>query len=147
MRHRLGGLQNVFMGLGADNIPFELDNSWGDNVNLNEVVTKMFDDALKRLFKPNDIYGFDYKVTGDISLFKIMFGHEPAYKHDPYLMFCISSNRLDSYMKKGVARGYYGRDVEITYMKTAAEEDCDKEFLDFLDKWYPQFMETIVKVL
>lgn len=147
MRHRLGGLQNVYMGLGADNIPYELDNSWSDNEKLNAVVSEMFDDALEKLFKPNDIYGFDYKVTGDICSFQIMFGCEPAYKHDPYLMLSISSNLLDSYMEKGAARGYYGKDVEITYKKTVAEEDCDKDFLDFLDKWHSQLMETIVIVL
>lgn len=38
MRHRLGGIQNVYMGLGIDNIPYELDNSWSDNVKLNEQV-------------------------------------------------------------------------------------------------------------
>lgn len=100
MRHRLGGLQNVYMGLGADNIPFELDNSWSDNEKLNAVVREMFDDALEKLFRPNDIYGFDYKVTGDIRSFQIMFGCEPTYKHDPYLMFLISSNRLDSCIKR-----------------------------------------------
>lgn len=147
MRHRLGGLQNVYMGLGADNIPYELDNSWSDNEKLNAVVREMFDDALEKLFRPNDIYGFDYKVTGDIRSFQIMFGCEPAYRHDPYLMFLISSNRLDSCIKKGVAKGYYGKDVEMAYRNTAAEEDCDKDFLDFLDKWHSRLMETIVKVL
>lgn len=144
MRHRLGGLQNVYIGLDGDNIPYELDNSWSDNEKLNAVVEKMFDDALDKIFKPNGIHGFDYKVIGDIKSFQIMFGYEPAYKHYPYLMFSISSNRPDSYMKKGVARDYYGSDVEITYKKTVAEEGCDKEFLDFLDKWYSQLMETIV---
>jgi len=33
MRHRIGGLENVYMGLGVDNLPYELDNSWSRNYN------------------------------------------------------------------------------------------------------------------
>lgn len=146
MRHRLGGLESAYMGLGADNIPYELDNSWSNNENLNTIADKMFDEALEILFEPNGVCGFDYKVIGNIKDFTILFGREPAYKHDSYLMYCITSNRKNSYMKKGTARGYYGRDVEITYDKTVRDDDCDKVFVDFLDKWYPRLMETLVTV-
>lgn len=143
MRHRIGGLENVYMGLGADNIPYELDNTWSDNKELNGIADKMLDDALEKIFKPNDIEGFDFKVVGDKSKFVVMFGFEPAYKHDPYMMCCITSYYKDSYIEKGVATDYYGKGVEIDYRKTVIEDDCDKVFIEFVDEWYPKLLDTL----
>lgn len=36
MRHRIGGLENVYMGLGADNIQYELNNTWSGNKDLGD---------------------------------------------------------------------------------------------------------------
>lgn len=80
MRHRIGGLENVYMGLGADNIPYELDNTWSGHKELDTVADKMLDDAVETLFA--EIGGFDYKVTCNNNSFKILFGREPAYKQD-----------------------------------------------------------------
>jgi hypothetical protein len=143
MRHRIGGLENTYMGLGADNLPYELDNSWSRNKELNKVADKMLDEALKILFEPNDIFAFDFKVESKNKNFVITFGREPAYKHDPYLMFCITSYYKDSYIKKGKAEGYYGDDVKIEYDKKIIDEDCDEEFIFFVDKWYPLLLETL----
>jgi len=143
MRHRIGGLENTYMGLGADNLPYELDNSWSRNTELNKIADKMLDEALEKLFRINDIYAFDFKVESKNNQFVITFGREPAYKYDPYLMFCITSYYKDSYMKKGKAEGYYGDNVKIYYDKKIVDEDCDKVFVDFVDKWYPLLLETL----
>lgn len=103
MRHRIGGLENVHMGLGADNIPYELDNTWSENKELNDICDKMFNAALPVLFE--EIGGFDFKVEGDAARFCIRFGYEPAYKHDPYIMCCITSDYNSCYIEKGKAIG------------------------------------------
>jgi len=143
MRHRIGGLENVYMGLGADNIPFILDNTFSNNEKLNVIVDEMITNALDTICKKNEIEGFDYKVISEGRSFKILFGYEPAYKHDPYFMICITSKYKDSYIEKGVAKGYYGKDVEITYKKTAISEEPDKDFVEFLDNWYQKLMECL----
>jgi hypothetical protein len=143
MKHRIGGLENVYMGMGADNIPYELDNSWSDNKELNKVADEMLDEALEVLFKKNDISAFDYKVEGSENSFTITFGFEPAYKHDPYLMFCITSNYNDSFMKKGIATDYYGTGIEINYDRKISDKNCDKTFVRFVDKWHPVLCKTL----
>lgn len=141
MRHRIGGLQNVYMGLGADNILYELDNTWSGHKELDAVADKMLDDAVDTLF--SKIGGFDYKVTTDNNSFKILFGREPAYKHDPYQMCTITSLYNECNIKRGTARGYYGEDVEIEYDKNISDADCDKAFVEFVDKWHPQLLEAM----
>lgn len=143
MRHRMGGLENVCMGLGADNIPYELDNSWSGNKNFDEVADKMLHEALGALF--SEIGGFDFKVECNDDSYKITFGFEPAYKHDPYLMCCITSKYEDCYMKKGVADGYYGKSVKLSLDKKIKEDGCDKTFVCFVDKWYP-VLNKILKI-
>lgn len=146
MKHRLGGLENVHMGLGADDIPFKLDNSWSTNKELNAVADKMFNEALATIFK--EIGGFDFKVVGDKNKFNIMFGYEPAYKHDPYLMCYVTSDYKDGYIEKGTADEYYGKHVNIESHKTLIENDCDKDFVDLVDKWYPELCKTLtIKML
>jgi len=141
MRHRIGGLENFSMGLGADDIPYELDNSWGENKELNAVIDNMFDEALITVFK--EIGYFDYKVVGDKTKFIIMFGYEPAYKHEPYLMCCITSNYKDSYIEKGEATDFYGKGVKLDSHKVVVDEDCDKDFVNFVDEWFPKLCETL----
>ena len=96
MRHRIGGLENVYMGLGADNIPYELDNTWSGHKELDTVADKMLDDAVETLFA--EIGGFDYKVTCN---------------------------------------------VEIEYDKNISDADCDKAFVEFVNKWHPQLLEAM----
>lgn len=141
MRHRIGGLENVYMRLGADNIPYELDNTWSDNIKLNAVADKMFDDAVNALFA--ELGGFDYKVICDDKTFKIFWGREPAYKHDPYQMCTITSSYDECNIKRGTAKGYYGKDVEIEYDKDVTDADCDKAFLEFVNKWHPQLIKAM----
>jgi len=141
MRHRIGGLENVYMGLGADNIPYELDNTLSGNKALDAVADKMLDDAVDTLF--SEIGGFDYKVTANNGSFKILFGREPAYKHDPYQICTIATLYNECNIKRGTARGYYGKDVEIEYDKNISDIDCDKAFVEFVDKWHPQLLEAM----
>lgn len=141
MRHRIGGLQNVYMGLGADNIPYKLDNTWSGHKELDVVADKMLADAVDTLFA--EIGGFDYKVETDNDSFKILFGREPAYKHDPYQMCTIASSYDTCNIQRGTARGYYGKDIEIEYDKNVTDEDCDKAFIEFVDKWHSQLIEAM----
>lgn len=141
MRHRIGGLENTYMGLGADNIPFELDNTWSGHKELDAVADKMLDDAVDTLFAK--IGGFDYTVACENDSFKILFGREPAYKHDPYQMCTVTSSYDECNIKRGTAKGYYGRDVEIEYDKNITDADCDKAFVEFVDKWHPHLLETM----
>lgn len=143
MRHRIGGLENTYMGLGADNIPFELDNSWSENKKLNEIADAMLNNALETIFKSRDISGFDFKVDGDLSKFKIYFGIEPAYKYSPYLMCCITSFYKDSYIESGKAHDYYGTDVRVDAHATIVDDNCPKDFLDFVCEWYPKLCEAL----
>ena len=148
MRHRIGGLENVYMGLGADNISSELDNKWSENEKFNTVVREMFDDALETICKKENIHGFDFNINISDDSFTIMFGIEPAYKYDPYFMICIDSDYIKSYIEKGIARGYYGRDIEITYKKSfVIVQLSDKYYMDykdFVDKWYPKLLESLI---
>lgn len=141
MRHRIGGLQNAYMGLGADNIPYELDNTWSGHKELDAVADKMLDDAVDTLFAK--IGGFDYKVVCDNDSFKILFGREPAYKHNPYQMCTITSTYGECSIQRGTAKGYYGTDVEIEYDKSVTDEDCDKTFIEFVNKWHPKLLEVM----
>jgi hypothetical protein len=141
MRHRIGGLENVYMGLGADNIECELNNTWSENQLLNKVADEMLNDAVDKLF--SEIGGFDFDVRCNDNSFVITFGFEPAYMYDPYQMCKITSEYKDSSITKGIAKGYYGKDVEITYSKTVIDKDCDENFVDFVDKWYDKLLETM----
>lgn len=129
------------MGMGADNIPYELDNTWSENRKLNAVADKMLDDAVDTLF--TELGGFDYRVICDDKSFQILFGREPAYKHDPYQMCTITSLYEECSIKRGTAKGYYGRDVEIEYDKNITDEDCNRAFVEFVDKWYAQLLEAM----
>lgn len=143
MRHRIGGLENVYMGLGADNIPCELDNTYSQNEQLNDVVKAMFEEALDLLF--SDIGGFDFKVVSSEKGFKVMFGFDPAYMHDPYKMCVITSEYKNCKIEKGVATGYYGKDIEINYSKSVVDEDCDKGFMKLVDEYYPKMIKASLK--
>ena len=147
MRRRFGGLENVHMGLGVDNIPYELDNTWSENENLNAVALKMFDDALETIFKDRNLSGFDFKVQSDLSDFNIMFGFEPAYQYDPYLMFCITAAYKDSYMETGVATSEYATEVRTDKHSRVVDEDCDSDFVNFVDKWYDELRGTIIRAI
>lgn len=129
------------MGLGADNIPYELDNTWSGHKELDAVADKMLDDAVDTLFAK--IGGFDYKVETDNDSFKILFGREPAHKYDPYQMCTIASSYDTCSIQRGTARGYYGKDVEIEYDKNVTDKDCDKAFVEFVNKWHPQLIEAM----
>lgn len=145
MRHRIGGLENVCMGLGADDIPYELDNSWSENQRLNNVVDEMFDNALEMIFKVRGVPGFDFKVDGDSEKFIIHFGFEPAYQFDPYLMFCITSSYNNSYIQIGKAVGEWAKEIEKEKPKYIIDESCDEDFVLFVDKWFPRIHDTLTE--
>lgn len=140
MKHRLGGLENVSMGLGADNIPFELHNKMSGVEAFDKVADQMLNNALESIFA--DIGGFDFDVKCGTDGFSVQFGYEPAYKHDPYKMCCICSEKQKSYIKKGVADEYYGKHIRLDYNKTLADADCDSSFAEFVEMWYPQLMNA-----
>jgi hypothetical protein len=139
----MGGLENTYMGLGADNIPCELDNSWSDNERLNSLVKAMFSDALEKFF--SDIGGFDFKVVATSDSFDVLFGYEPAYQHEPYIMCRISSAFGKCRIQKGVAKGFYGTDVWISYDMPVTDKDCDDVFKDFVIHWYPLLLNCLSK--
>lgn len=141
MRHRIGGLENVSMGLAGDNIPFDLDNTWSGNAELNKTADKMFDDALESIFK--DIGAFDFKVRGNAAQFEIAFGFEPAYKHDKYRMVKINQDINKCQVENGVAVEYYGGKVRIDKIDIYGTENCDEKFTAFVDKWHPKLMEAL----
>lgn len=143
MRHRIGGLENTYMGLGADNIPYELDNGWSGNKKFDAVAEEMFKDALETICAENGIEGFDFNVKADDKSFMILFGFEPAYMHDPYFMVGISSEYDKCFLKKGKAKGYYGKDVKITYTKTMGDKKPNKAFTEFVDKWHGKLIDSL----
>lgn len=133
MRRRLIG--NVCTGLGNPS-PVIFDNEWTDNKKFNEVVKLFFEDALNSLNDEivNDIGGFDFKIELEDNRFRILFGIEPSYMYDPYICYCLDSEKEKSYIHRGQALGYYGSEIKIKSKK--GYKKCDKKFRECIDKHY-----------
>ena len=102
MRRRL---TNAHTGLGNPS-PELFDNKWTDNECFNNTVKLFFDDALYCIDDFKELGGFDFNITLREDGFRIMFGIEPSYKHDPYICYCFDSNKDDIFYKKGISNAY-----------------------------------------
>lgn len=131
MRRRLTG--NLCTGLGNPS-PVIFDNQWTDNEKFNEAVKLFFEDALNSLNDKtiNDVGGFDFKIELENNRFRILFGIEPSYMYDPYVCYCLDSEKEKSYIHRGQALGYYGSDIKIKSKKSYRR--CGKEFRECIDR-------------
>lgn len=110
MRRRM---TDVYTGLGNPE-PEKFDNKYTNNHDFNMQLELFFCDVLKEMSDLSEWGGFDFKIEFEPDSFVVMFGIEPAYKHDPYICYCLDSNKEKSYIQRGKAHGYYGSDIRIT---------------------------------
>lgn len=140
MRRRLTG--NICTGLGNPE-PEIFNNEWSGNEKFNEEVKLFFDDVLNSIKDFSDMGGLDFKIELKDGTFKILFGIEPSYQYDPFICYCLSSNKDEIYIHKGKANGYYGSDIVINEELNYMEGMCTKEFLDCIDKHYDNLMRCL----
>ena len=137
MRRRL---TNAHTGLGNP-LPELFDNKWTDNEDFNDVVRLFFDDALDYIDDFKELGGFDLNITLREDGFRIMFGIEPSYKHDPYICYCFDSNKDNIFYKKGISNGYYGSDIVIN--KELRYNKCMDDFKICIDKHYDNLVKCL----
>lgn len=139
MRRRLIG--NICTGLGNPS-PVIFDNQWTDKEKFNEIVKLFFEDVLNSLDDEdiNDVGGFDFKIELRDNGFRILFGIEPSYIHDPYICYCFDSDKEKSYIHRGQALGYYGADIKIKSNKSYKR--CGKGFRECIDRHYDELIMT-----
>lgn len=139
MRRRIIG--NICTGLGNPS-PVIFDNEWTDNKKFNETLKLFFEDALNSLNDEaiKDVDGFDFKIELKDNSFKILFGIEPSYMYDPYICYCLDSEKEKSYIHKGQALGYYGADIKIKSKKSYGK--CGKEFRECINRHYDELLKT-----
>lgn len=110
MRRRI---TDVYTGLGNPKSE-KFDNKYTSNKMFNMNLGLFFCDVLKEI---DDLSGgFDFKIYLKSDGFVVMFGIDPSYKHDPYICYCLDSNKESSYIHKGHAAGYYGSNIQIDKM-------------------------------
>lgn len=140
MRRRIIG--NIHTGLGNPS-PEKFDNKWTDNEEFNENIKSFFDDVLSNVKDFDDIGGFDFKITLTKDNFKILFGIEPAYMYDPYICYCVSSNKEEIYVQRGESKGYYGSDIIINEELKHRDKDFPEEFLHCIERHYYKLMSCL----
>ena len=133
---------NVQTGLGNPS-PDIFNNEWTDNENFNSTVKLFFDDILKSVKDFKELGGFDFCITLRENGFRIIFGYEPTYKHDPYICYCFDSDRDEIYIQKGVANGYYGSEIVVNEELNYKEGVCPKEFKNCIDAHYDNLMACL----
>lgn len=139
MRRRMA---DVHTGLGNPS-PDIFNNQWTDNENFNNKTRTFFDDILKDVKDFKKLGGFDFSITLRENGFRILFGLEPTYKHDPYICYCFDSDRDEIYIQKGVANGYYGSDIAINKEVKYSEKKFDKGFKTCIDAHYDNLMACL----
>ena len=142
MRRRLNS--NVHTGLGNPS-PEIFNNEWTDNDEFNNAAKAFFDDILKLVKDFEEIGGFDFSMSLRKDGFRIVFGIEPTYKYDPYICYCLDSNKDEIYIHKGKANGYYGSDIVIDNELNYRDGMCTKEFKDCIDMHYDKIMKCVKK--
>lgn len=140
MRRRIIG--NVHTGLGNPS-PEKFDNEWTDNEEFNENVRSLFEDVLSSVKEFDEIGGFDFKITLTNDSFKIWLGIEPAYMYDPYICYCVSSNREEICVQRGESNGYYGSDIVINEELKYRDKDFPEEFLHCIERHYYELMSCL----
>lgn len=140
MRRRL---TDVYTGLGNSS-PEVFNNQWTKNEEFNNAAKDFFDDILKDISDFEELGGFDFSMTLRDKGFNIAFGYEPSYKEDPYLCYCIDSDKDKIFIKKGKATGYYGSNIEINEELNYADGMCTKEFKNCIDKHYDKLLSCAI---
>lgn len=139
MRRRL---TDVHTGLGNPSTDI-FNNQWTDNEDFNNAARAFFDDILKDVKDFKELGGFDFSMWLREDGFRIVFGLEPAYKHDPYICYCFDSDRDEIYIQKGVANGYYGSDIVIDKEMKYGELKFNKGFKNCIDTHYDNLMACL----
>lgn len=134
MRRRIS---DAYTGFG-NSAPEVFDNKWTNNKEFNMNLEFFFTDVLKELNTFNDWGGFDFKIELEPNRFIIKFGIEPSYKHDPYICYCLDSNKENSYIHRGKAHGYYGSDIRITSIREY--ENFTKKYMAIIDKHFDKLL-------
>lgn len=129
MRRRL--INDVCTGLGNPE-PEVFDNRWTDNHDFNMNLELFFVDILQSIKDLGDYGGFDFKIELTDNSFMVKFGIEPSYLYDPYICYCLDSNKENSYIHKGKAHGYYGSDIRTT--SVSEYEGFTKKYKAIIDK-------------
>ena len=128
MRRRI---TDAYTGLGNPE-PEKFDNKYTSNKEFNMKLELFFCDVLKEMSDLSEWGGFDFKIYLKPDQFVVMFGIEPAYKHDPYICYCLDSNKESSYIHRGHAAGYYGTDIQVDEM--CGYNDFSEKYKEIIDK-------------
>ena len=139
MKRRLTSA-NIGLGYSSKDI---FDNKWTDNEKFNKAAKSFFDSVLTIVEDFREFGGFDFSMTLRENGFQIIFGLEPTYKHDPYICYCLDSDKDKIFIRKGKANGYYGSDIVINNELNYSEGMCTREFQSCIDAHYDNLMACL----
>lgn len=132
MKHRMGDILNIGLGNSTCILP----NKWTNDKEVNKIVIPILQDALN-LKAIEEYGGLDFKIDIKDNSISIDFGYEPTYQYDELLIYHIENNKGNCSIKRGIARGYYGSEIEI--LENTKYNDLVKktglEFKEFVNKW------------
>lgn len=123
MRHRMGGQHT---GLGNPS-PVLLNNT-------GEVNPDFAEQAIGLYFK--EWNGCDFDVKED----EILLGLEPAYYRETLKIISINRDKLKSYIKTGIAWGYYGSRI-VSKIKYYDEYKYKSKFVKFINEWHSKLFK------
>lgn len=138
MRRRMNS--GVYTGLGNP-APEVFDNKWTDNKEFNMKLEVLFVDILQSVKDFENWGGFDFKIYLDENHFRVLFGIEPAYKHDKYICYCLDSDKENSYIHRGRAYGYYGSDIRMTSVREY--EKFTKKYMTIINKHFDKLLSCM----
>ena len=131
MRHRMAS----GTGLGNPEPPL-MNNKWSSNEKINTFIKIMGDEAIELYFK--DYNGFDFQIGED----SVTIGIEPAYKFEKLKILHFNKDKDECYYQKGISWGYYGSDI-VCETRRYKQYNRKSPFKNFVDKWYPLYLEAI----
>jgi len=140
MRHRLGMATSI--GLGNPDKCL-LNNQWSENEKINELLKKICEDVIPLYFSEFD--GCDFQINESKDGISFYIGIEPAYKMDKLIWIMISSNKNDSYIRTGIAYGFYGSNI-VSKSKSYGEYIKQSKFTRFIDKWHPELIKLMEEI-
>ena len=139
MRRRI---TDAYTGLGNPE-PEKFDNKYTGNKMFNMNLGLFFCDVLKEIDDLSEFGGFDFKIYLKPDSFVVMFGIEPAYKHDKFICYYLDSNG-NCHIKRGRANGYYGSDIKLSTCRV--NENCTKRYRKLIDKHLEVLIKTSVSL-
>lgn len=138
MRHRIG--IGGITGLGNPAPELMESKATGDKVR-DSLIRRCAKDAYEVFFKGTKL---DYNYCdAAVKHEEVRLGIEPAYQYQELKMIVVSPTKENSYIRTGIAFGYYGSGIR-SRKKFYSEFKYKGKFVRFVDKWHNKLFKNDV---